>query len=458
MVNFAGEGFGVAELSWGQLEILGAMQRQRTWMPLPYAQPLPAGTTVEDVADWLRYLMGRHQVLRTRLRFNVDAPSHQVVCGSGDIALDVVEAGDEDPVDVAQRMVNRHEDYVEHVFDVARDWPILLAAVLKDGVPVYRVITVCHVVWDAFGALAMLADLRQRDASGGRPPKPPTAMQPLEQARWQRSPAGQRHNENVLRHWAQLLRQMPAQRFPPPIDRGEPRHWLLELVSPAIHLAIQVIRQRTQAGSAQVILTLFLVALARVTGINPSVARVAVNNRFRRGLADSVSVTTQYGLCMVDVAGVPFDEALARVSRRVIATFKNAYYDPVHVAELVERIGRERGEELDIHCYYNDRRLSHEDKPVDDPPGQVQVREAQAATTVNQQPLTRRSSERLFAAVEEKPGSFRMTLEADTWHLSREAMVAWARAMEQTAVAAALDPAVSLETESGGRGSRPARR
>ena len=442
VVHFAGEGSGIAELSWGQLEILGAMERQRTWMPLPYSQPVPAGTTVEDIADWLRYLMSTHQVLRTRLRFSVDGPPRQVLYGSGEIAVDVVEAGDEDPLGVAQRMVDRHVEYFEHEFDFARDWPISLAAVVKDGVPVYRVITVCHIVWDAFGALAMLADLRQRDAAGGAPPKPSNAMAPLEQARWQRSAAGQRHNEAVLRQWAESLRQMPARRFPAPVDRGEPRHWLLELVSPAIRLAIQVIRCRTRAGSAQVILTLFLVALARVTGINPSVARIAVNNRFRRGLADSVSVTTQYGLCMVDVAGVTFDEALARVSRRVIATFKNAYYDPLRVAELVERIGRERGEELDIDCYYNDRRLSEEDKPVHDPPTPAEVSAALSATTVSHEPLIRRS-ERLFLAVEEKPGSFRLTLEADTWFLSREAMVACARAMEEVAVAAALDPAVS---------------
>lgn len=442
LVHFAGEGSGTAELSWGQVEILGAMERQGTWMPLPVTQPMPAGTTLRDIADWVRYIMGRHQVLRTRLRLSADGPSRQILHASGDIALDVVEAGEEDPFDVARRIVDRYVEYFEREFDFARDWPILVAAIVRDGVPVCRVVTVCHIVWDAFGGLAMLADLRERDARGGAAPAPVTAMQPLEQARWQRSAAGQRHNEKVLRHWAELLRQMPARRFPTPVDRGEPRHWLLELVSPATHLAIQIIRGRTRAGSAPVILTLFLVALARVTGIDPPVVRIAVNNRFRRPLADSVSVTTQYGLCMVDVAGVGFDEALDRVSRRVVATFKNAYYDPVRVDELVEHIGRERGEELDIHCYYNDRRLTEEDKPVDDPPTLAQVRAAHSATTVSCAPLARRS-ERLFAAVEEKRGSFRMTLEADTWHLSREAMVACARAIEETAVAAAHDSAAA---------------
>ncbi|MGN9911194.1 condensation domain-containing protein [Phytohabitans sp. LJ34] len=447
VVRFAGEGSGVAGLSWGQLEILGAMKRQRAWLALSHCEPLPAGTTLDDVAGWLRYLMGRHQVLRTRLRFPTGGPAVQEVHASGETTVDVVEAGDEDPSDVADRMAYR---YAARDFDFAGDWPIFLAAILKDGVPAYRVLTVCHVVWDAFGALAVLADLRERDALGGAPPKPVTAMQPLEQARWQHSPAGRRHSEAVLRQWADVLRRVPARRFPAPVDRGEPRHWKLRFDSPAAHLAIQVIRGRTRAGTAQVILTTFLVALARVTGIHPPVTRIAVNNRFRRGLADSVSVTTQYGLCAVDVAGVSFDEALARVSRRVIATFKNSYYDPVELAALVDRISRERGEEVDIDCYYNDRRLTEVDEPVAEPPAPADVRAALPATTFTHEPLTRRGSERLFAAVEEAPGSFHLTLEADTWYMPREAMVDCAHAMEETAVAAVLTPAPLSLSESGG--------
>jgi hypothetical protein len=438
VVHFAGEGSGVGELSWGQLEILGAMERHGAWLALSHVEPLPAGTTLEDVAEWLRYLMSRHQVLRTRLRFPADGPPSQAVHASGEVAVDVVDAGPEDPAAVADRMAYR---YADHDLDLAGEWPIFLAAIVKDGVPVYRVLTICHVVWDAFGGLAVLADLREREA--GAPAAPITALQPLEQARWQRSAAGQRHNEGVLRQWAQVLRQMPARRFPAPVDRGQPRHWQLRFTSPATHLAIQIIRSRTRAGAAQVILTMFLVALARVTGINPVVTRVAVNNRFRRGLADSASVTTQYGLCLVDVADGTFDQVLARVGRRVVGTFKNAYYDPLQLADLVQRIGGERGEDLDIHCYYNDRRLGQEDKPVDDPPTLAELDAALPATTVTQDPLTRRGSERLFAAVEHAPGAFQLTLEADTWHLSREAMLACARAMEDIAVAAALDPAAT---------------
>lgn len=441
MVHFAGEGSGVAEMSWGQLEIWGAMQRQRTWMPLPSRHPLPPGTTVDDVADWVRYVMSRHQTMRTRLRlrFRPDGPPQQVLHGSGEIAMDLVEAGHQDPIQVAKMMIDR---YVEHDFDFAQDWPIFVAVILAEGTPVYRVVTICHLALDFFGARALLDDLDRRDKAGGTPPPPVTAADPLEQARWQRSPAGQRHNAAVLRHWTEQLRAMPARRFPAPVDRGEPRYRLLSLDSPATHLAIQTIRHRTGATSVQVILTMFLVALARATGINPSMTRVAVNNRFRRTLTDSVSVVTQYGLCVVDVAGITFDEALARLRRRIVGTFKYAYYDPIQVAELVDQVGRERGEEIDVHCYYNDRRQGEDPPLVDPPPTPAAVVAALPDTSIVDQPLPRAGvTERLFAAVEDAAGSFRFLLEADTHHVSQEVMVACVRGMEEIAVEAARDAA-----------------
>lgn len=439
LIHFAGEGSGVAEMSWGQLEIWGAMQRQRTMMPLPLIEPLAPGTTLEDVAVWLRYLLSRHQAMRTRLEPQPDGPPRQVLSSSGTIAIDVVEAGDDDPADVAQRMLEWRDQYVERDYDVAREWPVFLTVITKDGVPTHRLITICHIVMDAFGAVALGADLAEREAGG--PAKPITAMQPLAQAHWQQSPEGQRYSKAVLRHWEDVLRQMPASRFPTPVDRGEPRYWMLNFFSPAAHLAVQIIRNRTGAPSAQVLLTMFLVALARVTGINPSATRVAVNNRFRRGMADSVSNLTQYGLCVVDVAGITFDEALARLGRRMLATLKNSYYDPLRVSELVQRIGRERAEEVDIHCYYNDRRLGPDaDIPPGTLPTAVEVRAALPFTVVSSEPLAR-GAERLIVCVNDAPDMLHLLLHADTHYLSQQAMVACAHAMEDIAVEAALDAA-----------------
>lgn len=439
MVRFDGEGSGEAEMSWGQLEIWGAMQRQQTLMPLHVKAPLAPGTTLEEVADWLRYIVDRHQTMRTLLRFPAGETPRQVVYESGEMAVNLVEAGTEDPAEVADQIFLVGDRYFNHEFDITRDWPVRLTVVLRDGVPTMTVFTVCHIVLDASGGLALVADLAERDA--GRADRPVTALQPLEQARWQRSAPGRRHGDAVLRHWASALRRIPARRFPAPVDRGVPRYWRVRFASPATHLAVRVIRERTGMNSAQVVLALFLVALAQATGINPSAARVAVNNRFRPELADSVSLVNQYGLCVVDVADVTFDEALSRLGRSIFATLKNAYYDPLLLAELVERVGLERGEEVDVHCYYNDRRISQDSEPPGGAvPTAAQLRAALPLSTVLHQEMTY-AAERLFAAIEEAPDTFQLTLEADTHHLSREAMEACARAMESVAVAAAMDPA-----------------
>jgi hypothetical protein len=446
MVRFDGEGAGEAEMSWGQLEIWGAMRRQQTMMPLHVKAPLAPGTTLEDVADWLRYIVNRHQTMRTLLQFPAEGTPRQVVYGSGEMAVQLVEAGTEDPAEVAGQIFLVGDQYFNHEFDITRDWPVRLSVVLRDGVPAMTVFSVCHIVLDASGGLALVADLAERDA--GRADLPVTALQPLEQARWQRSAPGQRHGEAVLRHWAQLLRRMPAQRFPTTVDRGEPRYSRLRFASPATFLAVRVIQERTGMSSAQVVLALFLVGLARATGINPSAARVAVNNRFRPELADSVSVVNQYGLCVVDVADVTFDEALRRLGRQIFGTLKNAYYDPLLLAELVERVGRERGDEVDVHCYYNDRRLSPDAGPPAGPvPTAAQLRAAVPQSTAEHEQMAY-GAERLFAAIEEAPGTFRLTLEADTHYLSREALEACARAMESVAVGAALDPAAPTDVPS----------
>jgi hypothetical protein len=439
MVRFDAEGSGEAEMSWGQLEIWGAMERQQTMMPLHVKWPLAPGTTLADIADWLRYQVSRHQAMRTLLQFPAEGTPRQVVYDSGEIAMDLIEAGTEDPADVADQMCYVVADYFNHEYDATRDLPVLVSVILRDGVPAITVFTVCHIVLDASGGLALAADLAERDA--GRPGQPVTALQPLEQARWQRSRQGQRHGEAVLRHWADQLRRMPAQRFPGRVDRGQPRYWRVRFASPATYLAVRVIQERTGVGSPQVLLALFLVALAQVTGINPAVARVAVNNRFRPELTDSVSLVNQYGLCVVDVADVTFDEALRRLGKRIFATMKNAYYDPLLLAELVERVGLERGEEVDVHCYYNDRRLSLDSEaPAGARPTAEQIRAAVPLATTEHEPMTY-AAERLFAAIEAAEDTVQLSLEADTHYLSQEAMAACAAAIERVAVAAATDPA-----------------
>jgi len=62
---------------------------------------LPQGHHGRDIAAWLRYLVGRHQALRTRYRLDPDGGlPQQVLFSDGELPLDVFDT-DDDPAAVA---------------------------------------------------------------------------------------------------------------------------------------------------------------------------------------------------------------------------------------------------------------------------------------------------------------------------------------------------------------------
>jgi hypothetical protein len=429
-VPFEGDGSGVEELAWGQSELWRAMRRQQTFMPIGYAEPLPPGTTIDTVVEGLRYWMSRYQTMRTRLRHDPDGHTRQVVHASGEVTLEVVDTDDDDdPAKVAEEVRLRHW---ESDYDFVDEWPVRMAVIRHRGALTHQVVVLCHLVTDGFGGLIMLRDLASRDTT------PVTATQPLEQARWQRSPAGRRHLATVLRHWEDVVRSVPAQRFPGSDDRRTPRHWQVGLDSPASHLAVRAIAARTNVDASPILLTIFAVAIARVLGTNPVVTRVVASNRFRRGLADSVSPLTQTGLCVIDLAGLTFEQALARTARRAFVAYKHAYYDSAALDAAVAEVCRERGEHVDLSCFFNDRRLVTRDLPDGPPPTAGEIRAALGRGTLRWGEPTDKPSERLFANINDVPDTVDITIFADTHYVSPAGMEAITREMEAVAVEAAL--------------------
>ena len=209
VVPFAGDGYGEDGLSWGQLENWRAIVHLKSWLPLGGVNPLPEGSTVEDVAGELGYLMSRYQSLRTRLRFDDgdDLDPVQVVSGSGEITLTVVDAGDDAPDAVAEAL--RHE-YADAGLDFTAEWPVRMAVVRSRGVATHAVILMSHLATDAAGGIVMMEELARRETA------PVTGLAPLDQARWQSGPAGQRQNAAALRYWDGVLRSIEMERYPRP--------------------------------------------------------------------------------------------------------------------------------------------------------------------------------------------------------------------------------------------------
>lgn len=446
LIRFAGEGAGAGELSWGQQEIWRAIQRYGDSLSLGGVTALPEGTSVDEVAATFGFLVGRHQSLRTRLAVGERGRTRQVVADRGELELEVLDTADPpgraelaDPAALAESVLAR---LLATNFDYQNEWPVRVAAVRHRGLATHMVAVYCHYAIDQSGIEALVADLANRDPDTGLATRPVTAIPPLEQARQQRTAEGRRQSEVALRYWERTLRSVPARRFRDGNARDTGQYAEANFTSSAVPAALTLINARSRTGTAAVLLAAYAVALARVTGRNPSVARVVVGNRFRPGLADSVSTVNQPGLCVVDVAGAGFAEVIARAARGSMNAYKNAYCDPADRDELVAALGRERGEPIDLSCFFNDRRGPD---PAADPadadltPQRIQALTRHSVLQWLPKP-EQKASERLFVHAEDAGDAVLFRARAETNHLPRVQIEDLLRGIESVLIEAVADP------------------
>lgn len=439
MVAFSGPGSGTDRLSWGQRVIWRSVAYQGASQYLGGVVAIPSGHTLDDMAECLRFVMSRHQSLRTRLRFDSGDEPSQVVSESGEIPLEVVEAGEADPGAVAERVRQRYESYD---FDYEHEWPVRMAAVCRHGVPTHSVAVYNHLAIDAHGMAALVADLLTMLAGDVRPV---TAMQPLEQVRHQRTAAARRQSDAALRHWERVLRTAAPRRFGDSTDRREPRFWELTYRTPAAELAMRLIAARTGTDTSPVLMAAYAVALARTAGTNPVVLQLAVSNRFRPRFADSVSPLAEASPCLLDVADATFDEAVARAVQAAMSTYLSAYYDPLARVALVDRVTEERGEDIELGCYFNDRR--DPDRSTDAAvPTMAEILAALPAATLAWGQHTDVPHAPLYMDVDD---GIEFTMLADTHQLSPSDMEAIVRTLEAVVVDAAQDASVTTGVSQG---------
>ena len=126
LVAFEGEGFGEGELTFGQRGLWQSIELSGTATVTHIAEADP-GTTVDDVADMLGFMVGRHQALRTRLLLRESGPPLQRVSAAGEVPLLVVAAGADDPAEVAEAL-SAHWKVVPFAYET--EWPVRTAAIV----------------------------------------------------------------------------------------------------------------------------------------------------------------------------------------------------------------------------------------------------------------------------------------------------------------------------------------
>ncbi|MEO6703533.1 MAG: hypothetical protein ABIP57_18850 [Jatrophihabitantaceae bacterium] len=435
LVDFHGEGSGEDELTWGQVGFWQGMEQTGQSGTMGDVAPLPPGTTFELMQELMTFVMGRHQSLRTRLRLVPGGRPRQVCAESGRLIIQVVDAGEADPAEVAAQ-IKQH--FTEVNFDYENEWPVRQAIVTAGGELRFGVTVYLHTAIDATGLAVLLADMFARDPVTGQA-GPVLGMQPLEQTRRQQTPAVQRHSVASLKHLENVMRTANPDGFGPPNYDGPAAFQMMRFRSPATALALPRIVAEHGINSSSAVLAVFALGVAQHTRVSIFSAMMMVSNRFRPGFADSVSALVQISPYMIDVADVTLGQTMARAGSSLLHTYKNAYYDPYEQDALVDRVNADLGVDFDFCCFYNDRREQREVAGAELATDE-QLAEAVAASSWEWMQQADMSTRKLFANVDDPPGCIEFQMSVDTRHFDADDLLAVLRGIEAAAVQTVLEP------------------
>jgi hypothetical protein len=120
--------------------------------------------------------------------------------------------------------------------------------------------------------------------------------------------------------------------------------------------------------------------------------------------------------------------------------FKHAYYDPDDRLALLERVNAERGAEIDISCFFNDRRRLGRPVPTGRTATLAEIRAALPASRLRWTTEPGLSKQKLYMSVDDIPDGIELAMSADTEHLSTVDMEAIVRGIEAVLVEMAADP------------------
>ncbi len=416
-------------LTWGQEQVWAAMTATGSSLAMGGAVAVTDGRTVQDFVSELEFYLSRYPALRTRLRFGPDGEVTQVVSSAGEATLEIWDAEPDDPDRVAADLADR---WREIVFDDENEWPIRMAVVRHNRAVTHVVVLVSHIATDGTGIITMVRDLQRRTSTQ------PPAARPLDLARLQRSPGMQRHTDAALRYWETHLRAVPVNRFDGPAHVDGPLFHRVIWTSTATHLAIRAIADRARSDTGTVLLAAFATVLTRVTGRGPFVAQTIVGNRFRPGLADIVSPVTQSGLCVLDIDGLDFDQAIRKARKASMAASKNAYYDPRAREDLFDRIATERGAPVDLQLLYNDRGVTDREPADESVPTAALIDAALSRTAVLHRAPMPFFSDKLMVNVEGVPGTVQITAEMDARYMPVDQLIAILGEVESVTTASAV--------------------
>jgi hypothetical protein len=398
--------------------------------------PMPPGCTVASVTAALAEVLRRYEGLRTVFRRD-EGTWRQCVQGSGEIILEVYETGP----DSAEQAANDVAQRLNSVPWSLSVWPVRVAVVGSPGSLGVLVIGYNRLALDSNSVTLVALELMNhaRAAEGDPPPEKP--WQPIEEARFERSPAGLAINDRALQHWRQSLTAGPSSMFDLPLREPEqPRFRRIEILSPAMGRAVRWMHQTWRVLPSAILLAGFSVLLSRYTGHRQVVFQLITGNRPDRERRELVGTLTGQGVFLLDLdAGdLPFIRLTRAAFRASGSAHRFGFCDPEAVNGIREELSQSRGACLDLAGLVND--LVAYDYGTEPQPTEAELRELTSRTVVTDaggMPMNPTKLDiRLHLTLQHDP-DIPLTLMCDTRYMSSDTMRELLGGMERLMVAAA---------------------
>jgi Condensation domain len=332
-------------LTWAQQEWfadLGAQVDSASLAAANSCVPFPGHRVTVPQAKMAVYdVVARHEGLRTLMECGPDGHWTQAVCNADGVEKVIRVAAEGPAADAALA------DAKAAPFRLDTQWP--LAIVLHaDGDTVTRISAIVdHAAIDAWGWKVLGTDLEtalSARASGRRPfEDAPPVEQPLDSARWESGPDGDRQARRADRFWHRQLADLHAGLgdWTPTIEVAPaiPTLHSYRLATGAAAAAASAVTATTGISASALYLVAFASAIAAIEGAETTGIHMLAANRLTSGVQKSVRKAVMPALIVIPGPDrASFATRLSTTAHQRLDGARHANAEPHRVAALTNEV------------------------------------------------------------------------------------------------------------------------
>jgi hypothetical protein len=293
------------------------------------AVPIPTGgVSVSDVEGAVRWIVRRHEALRTKFRTNADGYPVQVIGEDADPVVKVIDS----PTVLREQDEEEALGPIRRPFELGEELPIRAAILTVNGIPETLHVVVHHIVCDNTSAEIIKSEIGnylEHAVTGDVPRLPVPQWTPRQQHEFESSPRGKDLNRRALQYLRGIQERQPydvhAIPYKNPLEGG----CRVRFGSDELGRLCEVISKREGCFDTAVLVTAFAASFANAKGRDVSLFSPLFSNRHFPNTKGYVSNLVEMGRLLVDFGRFPaFRDALKDVMLSTVKGMRYGIYDP----------------------------------------------------------------------------------------------------------------------------------